>query len=339
MSLKHPIKNLSAFYRTRSIRRSRYLEAPIPHSDWNAFNSPLVAQAPKVSVIIPTLNRYTYLKDVLMDLERQDYSNFEVLVVDQSEPFQKDFYKSYALDLKVSQQEEKALWLARNTAIQQAQGDYLLFFDDDSRVDSDWIRQHLKCLDVFNADLSSGVSISKVGDTVPAHYAFFRVSDQLDTGNVMIKKKVFKELGMFDRQFERQRMGDGEFGLRAFLAGYLNVSNPHAKRLHLKVDHGGLRQMGSWDAFRTSSLLAPRPIPSVLYFFRRYFGNRQAGYALLRTVPMSIMPYRFKGNSYLKGIGVLISLLLLPIVSIQVLRSWRLSSKALHEGPLIEPLP
>ena len=44
-----------------------------------------------VSVVIPTLNRYTYLKDVLEDLEKQDYENFEVIVVDQSEPFQKNF--------------------------------------------------------------------------------------------------------------------------------------------------------------------------------------------------------------------------------------------------------
>ena len=253
--------------------------------------------------------------------------------------FQSDFYLPYQLDLKVVQQQEKALWLARNTAIQQSQGDYLLLFDDDSRVSKDWIQQHLKCLDFFGAAISSGVSISKVGAKVPEHYSFFRVSDQLDTGNVLIKKSVFKAIGLFDRQFEKQRMGDGEFGLRAYLHGFLNVSNPFAQRLHLKVGSGGLREMGSWDGFRTSNIFSPRPIPSVLYFFRRYFGASAARRALWRTVPLSIMPYKFKTHKVMMLLGVFVSLLLTPFVLLQVFKSWHLSSKTLHEGPKIEPLP
>ena len=72
-----------------------------------------------VSVVIPTLNRYTYLKDVLEDLEKQDYENFEVIIVDQSEPFQKEFYDQFDLNIHLIYQEEKALWLARNTAIKK----------------------------------------------------------------------------------------------------------------------------------------------------------------------------------------------------------------------------
>ena len=36
----------------------------------------------------------------------------------------------------------------------------LLLFDDDSRIESDWVTNHIKCLDFFNADISSGVSNS-----------------------------------------------------------------------------------------------------------------------------------------------------------------------------------
>ena len=338
ISLNNPFKELKAFYNTRHTKRSKYLQTPIVYAGWVDFESELVARQPKVTVVIPTLNRYVYLKDVLHDLEQQNYSNFEVIVVDQSEPFQDEFYKCFQLDLKVFYLEEKALWLARNMAIKQAQGDYLLFFDDDSRVDAIWISNHLKCLDYFQADLSSGVSNSKVGAKVPTNYSFFRVSDQLDTGNVLIKKKVFYSIGLFDRQFEKQRMGDGEFGLRAYLHGFLNVSNPYAKRLHLKVDSGGLREMGSWDAFRTKRIFAPRPIPSVLYLYRSYFGNEAAKQALLRTVPLSMMPYQFKSNKPMMLLGVFVSLLLLPLVLFQVFKSWHLSGKKLKEGAMIERL-
>lgn len=337
-TFKKPIRELKAYQKGKAVSRSLYLETPIRYNGYQDFNSQLVASRPFISIIIPTLNRYRYLKDVLQDLEKQTYTHFEVIVVDQSEPFQSNFYESFNLEIDCVYQKEKALWKARNTAIKKSKGEYILLFDDDSRVESDWVYQHLKCLDYFKAELSSGVSISQVGDKVPAHYSFFRVSDQLDTGNVLIKKTVFKSLGLFDRQFEKQRMGDGEFGLRAFLSGCLNVSNPYAKRLHLKVGSGGLRDMGSWDAFRPKNIFAPRPIPSVLYFFRRYFGNKAAKRSLLRTVPLSIMPYRFKAHKKLIIVGVFVSLLLLPLVAFQVAKSWYLATRKLKLGPQIETL-
>ncbi len=334
----NPITEILGWWKTRKVMRSNYLETPLVYSDYDTFKSELIEQKPFVSVIIPTLNRYPYLKDVLSDLEQQDYTHFEVIVVDQSTPFQPEFYVNFQLEIQVVHQEEKALWLARNRAIKMAKGEYILLFDDDSRVDKNWISEHLKGLDFFKADLSSGVSISEVGAPTPAHYAYFKISDQLDTGNVLLKKDIFKAIGLFDRQFEKQRMGDGEFGLRSYLAGYLNISHPYAKRLHLKVGSGGLRDMGSWDAFRTNSLFEPRPIPSVLYYFRRYWGNTAARWSLLRTVPLSIMPYRFKGSKLMMIVGAMVSLFIFPLVVFQVFKSWRLAGKKLDEGALIEKL-
>jgi len=338
LTLKNPIKEINGFMTARNVKRSNYLKDPIVYPKWQTFNSTLLSSQPMVTVVIPTLNRYEYLTDVLTDLEKQDYSHFEVIIVDQSDPFKREFYASYNLSIRLIHQKEKALWLARNRAIREAKGELILLFDDDSRVEPDWITNHIKCLDFFKADISSGVSISKVGDRVPAHYSFFKQSSQLDTGNVMLKKSVFRAIGLFDRQFEKQRMGDGEFGLRAYLFGFLNVSNPYAQRLHLKVGSGGLREMGSWDAFRPKKWFAPRPIPSVLYLFRNYFGRKRALLALLKTVPPSIVPYQFKRNKPLLLLGSLFSLLLLPLVLFQVIRSWNLASKKLNEGARIDEL-
>ncbi len=335
-SLKNPIKELNALVTSRHIKRHNIAHEIIEYEDYKSFESSLVESNPLVSVIIPTLNRYPYLKDVLKDLEKQDYINTEVFVVDQSEPFEPDFYKQFNLNLKVIQQKEKALWLARNNAIKASKGNCILLYDDDSRVEPDWIHQHLKCMDYFKADISSGVSISKIGDKVPAHYAYFKISDQLDTGNVMLKKHIFKSIGLFDRQFEKQRMGDGEFGLRAHLNGYKNISNPLAKRLHLKVNSGGLRDMGSWDAFRTQNLFQPRPIPSVLYFFRGYFGNKRSFLSVIRTVPISVVPYKYKANKPMLLLSGLLAVIVSPLLVFQIIRSWRTSSKMLKQGPKIE---
>src|SRR5690554_1701286 len=335
LSFKNQFKEIYTYRKTNQVVRSSYLKSPILHDGWTSFNASLISENPMVSVVIPTLNRYEYLKDVLEDLEKQDYKNFEVIVVDQSTPYREDFYKDFKLNIQLFYQEERALWLARNNAIKSAKGEYILLFDDDSRVEVDWISNHLKCLDFFGADISSGVSLSVAGAEIPENYSFFCISSQLDTGNVLLKKEVFRTIGLFDRQFEKQRMGDGEFGLRAYLNGFKNISNPHASRVHLKVGSGGLREMGSWDAFRPKNLLAPRPIPSVLYLFRKYFGRKRTILAILKTVPQSVIPYKYKKNKKMLVLGVFISLLLFPFVVLQVLVSWRLASRKLREGAMI----
>lgn len=338
ITLNNPFREISAYSNSRKTGKSHYLKTPLPHLSWERFESPLLVRQPLVSVVIPTLNRYEYLKDVLADLEKQRYSNFEVIVVDQSTPYRKEFYQKYKLKIKLVRQKERALWLARNRAVEMSTGEYLLLFDDDSRVGPEWIINHLKCLDYFKADVSSGVSISAVGAEVPQNYAFFRISDQIDTGNVLLKKQIFREIGLFDRQFEKQRMGDGEYGLRTYLNGFKNISNPQAERIHLKVGFGGLREMGSWDAFRPKNLFAPRPIPSVLYFYRKYFGRKRAILAIFRSVPQSIIPYRYKKNRKMLVLGMLISLFLFPFVVLQVLISWRFASQKLKQGALITNL-
>lgn len=333
LTFHNPIVELYAWFSNRKVRRLNLYDQVYPHETrYSSFTSELVGSRPKVSVIIPTLNRYPYLTDVLRDLEKQDYPNFDVIVVDQSEPFQADFYAPFQLNLQVIRQSEKALWLARNTAIKTSDAEYLLLFDDDSRVEPDWISQHLKALDYFQADISSGVSISLVGAKVPTNYSFFRWGDQVDTGNVLIHRRVFEKVGLFDRQFEKQRMGDGEFGLRAYLAGFKNISNPYAKRLHLKVGEGGLRQMGSWDAFRPKNWWAPRPVPSVLYFYRKYFGEKAAIYSLLVNTPPSLIPYRFKHQPHILILGWLPLIILSPILLFQIMRSWHKATIKLQEG-------
>ena len=337
ISFHNPFKEIHAWLKTRSVKRFSISENPLQYSEWNTYDSQLIKQNLKVSVVIPTLNRYKYLKDVLNDLEEQDYTNFEVIIVDQSEPFDASFYANFKLDINLIKQEEKALWLARNTAIKNAKGEFIALSEDDVRIKPNWISLHLKCLDFFNAKVSAGVFYPE-GKEIPKERAFFAIASQFATGNAMLYKDVFKSVGLFDRQFEKQRMGDGEFGMRVYLKNIKSVSNPFASCIDVKAATGGLREMGSWDAFRPSNFFAPRPIPSVLYFFRRYFGNKASRLAMLRMIPLSILPYQFKKNKPLLVIGVLLTILILPVVCYQVFKSWSLASKKIDEGSLIETL-
>jgi len=338
LTFQFSFNDIRAIISTKNVKKIDLNNSFYKYVNYKSYLSQLIESKPFVSIIIPTLNRYSVLDNALKDLENQNFKNFEVLIIDQSNPFQPEFYDNYNLKINLFYQKKRGLWNARNNAIRKSKSDLILFFDDDSRVSSTWINEHLKCIDYFNADISSGVSISKIGAPIPIHYEYFRWSDQLDTGNVLIKRKVFKKCGLFDLQFEGMRMGDGEFGLRAYLSGFKNINNPKAKRIHLKTEIGGLREMGSWDGMRPKNWLYPRPIPSVLYFYRRYWGSKSTILYLLQTLPISLSSYKLKGTKLGYIISLLLLILFFPFLLLQVLRSWTISNKMLKKSQLIEDL-
>lgn len=338
LTFKNPLIEIHAFIKTRNAKRENFAKNHFQYTDYDAFESDLIKQDPLISVIIPTLNRYDYLKDVFKDLENQTYKNFEVIVVDQTDDFQDHFYKGWNLDLTYWYQEEKALWKARNEAIKSAKGDYILMSEDDIRIPHNFIENHIKTLDFFKSDVSCGVFFPE-GSEIPKERNYFKYSEQFATGNAFLKKSIFTEIGLYDRQFEKQRMGDNEFGLRCFLNGFKLISNPIAYCLDVKAPQGGLRQEGgSWDSWRPKKLLAPRPVPSVLYFSRYYFGSKNTLRLIMTSIMPSIIPYRFKRHRALRLLSLVLFPVLLPLVSYQVFLSWRQASVKIKEGALIEQL-
>ncbi len=285
----------------------------------------------KISVVIPTLNRYEYLEDVLSDLENQSYKNFDVWICDQTDDFNKEFYSNWNLDLHVIQQKEKALWFARNRCIKSSDGEYLLFFDDDSRVDCNWIQEHINVCVQYQTLISAGITKTVVGGGLSEKSNRIHLSDVLDTGNVLIHRSVFQKTGLFDENFEKMRMGDGEFGLRCLLSGHKIISNPYACRVHLKVSTGGLRQMGAWDAIHNIGLFKPKPIPSSLYFARKHFDKNTALIYGLTQLPKAFIPYSKKNANFkVKLFYYSWSFVFFPILLGNFLHSWRISTKMLE---------
>ena len=87
------------------------------------------------SLIVPTINRKTYLINFLKSLEKQDYKNFEVIIIDQNP---KDFLKiiisnwQNKLNLVYKNVSFKGACKARNFGTKFAKGKYIAYPDDDT---------------------------------------------------------------------------------------------------------------------------------------------------------------------------------------------------------------
>lgn len=86
------------------------------------------------SIIIPVYNtQITFLKDCFDSIEKQNYKNFEVIIIDDgSNTETKQFLKQYESKYKIIHQPiNKGIVIGRKTGVANASGDYVIFLDSD----------------------------------------------------------------------------------------------------------------------------------------------------------------------------------------------------------------
>ncbi len=98
-----------------------------PYLDW-----------PRISVIVCTYNGARTIRDCLEGLDKLDYPNFEVIVVDDGS---KDATAAIAQEYNVRliRTENRGLSNARNTGLQAATGEIVAYIDDDAYPDPHWL--------------------------------------------------------------------------------------------------------------------------------------------------------------------------------------------------------
>ena len=111
----------------------------------------------KVSVIIPVYNVELYLNQCIDSILCQTLKDFELICVnDGSDDSSLSILENYAKKdarIKVISQENQGAAIARNKAIELAQGDYVTFLDSDDFYEPDLLELHYNQIIKTNADL------------------------------------------------------------------------------------------------------------------------------------------------------------------------------------------
>lgn len=113
-----------------------------------------------VSVIIPIYNCQKYIERCIRSLLEQDYTNIEIITVDDGSTDQSaDIIKKLQEEdgrIKYLYQENSGPGVARNKAVKQAKGKYLLFVDADDYVSTDYISDLVHAAEENSAELTIG---------------------------------------------------------------------------------------------------------------------------------------------------------------------------------------
>ncbi len=110
----------------------------------------------KVSVIVPVYNTEKYLKNCIDSLLKQNFENYEIIVINDLSPGNaEEIIKSYN-DKKIvyiKNKTNKGIGYNRNLGIKKAKGEYVCFIDSDDYVKEDFISKMYNYSKENNLDL------------------------------------------------------------------------------------------------------------------------------------------------------------------------------------------
>lgn len=155
---------------------------------------------PLISVIIPIYNGEKFIENLIAQLNIQDYSPLEVIVIDDGSIDRTAQILSNYTHLNYIYQENAGPAVARNSGLKKAQGEFIAFLDCDDL----WSETHLKSLiQLFNDDFELGIVKGKIQNQTLIH----QITENIDEpyfncllGSCIIRKSIFDKIGSFDEE-------------------------------------------------------------------------------------------------------------------------------------------
>ena len=127
---------------------------------------------PKISIIIPVYNVEKYIERCALSIFSQDYSNLEILFVDDCSPDNSvgvlKRLINNCLERKgqvqiLHHKKNMGVSVARNTALKAITGEFVMFVDADDYLLPNAVKQLVSCQQLNNSDIASGAFVIDYG--------------------------------------------------------------------------------------------------------------------------------------------------------------------------------
>jgi glycosyltransferase involved in cell wall biosynthesis len=281
---RHILTGGSAMHLPASIKRLRKSKPP---PERELYVRPAI-QTPRegtplrgsVSVLAPTLDRYSYLSRELEQLRAQTVKPIQIIITDQTpqerrnSSFLNDFHDLPIVYIPQDTRGQSSAW---NAALQASTGDHILFLGDDAdAIPEDFIERLLASMNQVGADMVGAYVIEAGGEAVKDSAGSIRMGDTFPIA--LVKRTIIERCGLYDLAFDRGARADADMAVRWHLAGAILAYDPTIRIVHLKAPVGGLRAQKARivTTFSSRRRLLHRDIPSVteLYFVLKHYPRR-----------------------------------------------------------------
>ena len=179
-----------------------------------------------ISIVIPLYNKEKAIVGTLDSVLAQTYTDYEILVVDDgSTDESRGVVEKYIIihqsaPITLIRKENGGVCSARNKGIREAKGEYIALLDADDLWDKEYLAEQVKMIRDFPnavmwginfAEMSNGKLVRELATGLPKGFRGYvehyfqmpgRVSDLFCSSSVIIRKKVFEEVGCFDERIK-----------------------------------------------------------------------------------------------------------------------------------------
>jgi GT2 family glycosyltransferase len=281
-----------------------------PKASWHALGemlrqrpAQLLEQAPRASVVVCTYNGGQTLEQCLHSLERLDYPDYEIIVVDDGSTDQTGEILARFPRIQAIRQANRGLSHARNVGLRRATGDIVAYLDSDCFADPDWLTllveqlQHSGAAAVGGPNLTpddgwlAGCVAASPGQ--PTHVLESdQVAEHVPGCNMAFRREALEAINGFDTQY-RTAGDDVDVCWR-------------------------LQQAGLWITFAPGAFVWHHRRQTVRAYFKQ-----QMGYGEAEGMLRFMHPDKFNGRGDGKWRGVMYG---------AALRGLRLGRPMIHHG-------
>jgi O-antigen biosynthesis protein len=211
------------------------------------------------SIIIPVFNNVHYTLRCLRSLLHEvDLSENEIIVVDNASTDETARVLGHVKNLVrvVSNEDNLGFVQACNAGAAQARGRYLVFLNNDTEVESDWLENLVETADADKERIGAvgsmllfpdgrlqeagcgvwidgtGFNYGRGGDPEDRRFNYAREVDYCSAASLLVRKDLFDQLGGFDARYAPAYYEDTDlcFGIRSL--GYKVIYQPASRLIH-----------------------------------------------------------------------------------------------------------
>lgn len=253
---------------------------------------------PYISLVIPTYKREELLVQTIDCALNQDYPIYEIIIIDQTPTHTKateNFLNTVSKKITLIKTDKASVTMARNLGSKQAKGEIVVFVDDDTTFDENFLTNHAKA-HTNNCDFVQGrifekgcrtykkpVWLNGFGNFSGSDFcATDGITNNITGCNFSFKKDLFTKVNGFDEAFQGIAVcEDTDFAYRAYRLGYQGCFSSKASLFHHRSDTGGVghgikNQDFDLGFYRNKLYFYKKNFPYLIYLYQ-WFKHLQKG--------------------------------------------------------------
>lgn len=223
-----------------------------------------VFQEPLVSIVIPVYNQWNFTYNCIKSIIRNTPSiPYEIIIADDVSQDTTLQIQEYFENITVVRNEKNLGFLLNcNNAAQYAKGQYILFLNNDTQVQPNWLQS---LCDLINQDAligmvgsklvypdgrlqeaggiiwndASGWNLGRLDNPLKPEYNYVKEVDYISGAAIMIRRNLWKQIGGFDERYVPAYFEDSDLAFEVRKYGYKVVYQPRSVVVHFEgISHG-----------------------------------------------------------------------------------------------------